>query len=89
MRTAGPGQSAISPIVFCRAFGSLEQDWDGLPLDGSTSQDASDFLMRLLHRVQAEETGEGMHRDPSVVQKLFGGLTESSVSDYYWDDLKH
>ncbi len=81
MQTAAPGRSAVSPIMFCQAFGTLEKDWDGLPLDGTTSQDASDFLMRLLHRVEAEETREGKCKDQSVVHTLFGGQTKSSVSD--------
>lgn len=82
MRTAEPGHTAISPALFCHAFGSLEQDWDGLPLDGTTSQDASDFLMRLLHRFQAEEVSEGKRKDESVVHKLFGGQTESSACNF-------
>lgn len=81
MRTAEPGRTAVSPVLFCQAFGTLEKDWDGLPLDGTTSQDASDFLMRLLHRIQAEEKSKGKFQNQSVVQKLFGGQTESSVCD--------
>lgn len=81
MQTAEPGLGAISAKLFCQAFGRLEKDWNGLALDGNTSQDAWDFLMRLLHRVEAEETSQGKCKDQSVVQKLFGGQTKSSVSD--------
>ena len=81
MQTAKPGHGAVSPKMFCQAFGALEKDWNGLALDGMTSQDASDFLLRLLHRVEAEETNQGKCKDQSVVQKLFGGQTKSSVSD--------
>lgn len=79
MRTAKPGRNAVSPVLFCQAFGTLEKDWDGSSLDGTTSQDASDFLIRLLHRFQAEELREGKCEDRSIVQRLFGGQTESSV----------
>lgn len=78
MRTAGPEVETVSPILFSQAFGTLEQDFDGVPLDGVTSQDAWDFLMRLLRR-QAEEVKKTGMAEDAIVQKFFGAESKSSV----------
>lgn len=80
IRTAGPEVENVSPILFSQAFGTLEQDLDGAPLDGVTSQDAWDFLMRLLRRLQAEEVKKRTSTaEDAIVQKIFGGESKSSV----------
>lgn len=82
MHAAGPNQPPVSPYLFLQAFGALEKGDATEAFDGETSQDAWDFLMRLLGHLQTEEINEvGRSLDEkTTVEKLFEGESLASVS---------
>lgn len=68
---AKPGGGSVSPFVFLQAFGTLFKDKDtGIPLDGGSSQDTSQFVDELLERLH-EENRTADAEKPSLVQDLF------------------
>lgn len=77
MRSAQTVGESTSPYLLTTVFALLE----GEDFNGESSEDASDFLERLLSRLESEE----LKREPkaaqdTVVQKGFGGKSETSVS---------
>lgn len=89
MHTSGPSKPPVSPYLFLQAFGALEKVDATQAFDGETSQDAWNFLMRLLDRLRSEEINE-VGRSPdekTTVEKLLEGESTASVSTSSWIDI--
>lgn len=70
----------MSPFVFLQACGAVFKDKDsGLPLDGDSSQDTSQFINELLERLH-DENGTADVEKPNLVQDLFNVQKAAKVS---------